>query len=297
MPRLIGHPYVLLTCAALFWAGAAVVARSAVGEVPPMAINFWRWFFAFFIALTWTWRELRAQRELIARQWKFISFLALTSSVLFGALHFLALQFTTAINGSLFQGMMSICIIVVAWIVLGDRIGIREGAGVALGFTGLAAIVTQGNPSVLLALTVNFGDVLLLIASFSYAVYAVSLRRAPPGLSPSALMTAMFGFSALYMLPVWLIELYGFGLPVRLNTETVLTIGYQTVFPSVLAQIFWATAVARVGPGRAGYFIYLSPVFGVAMSVALLGETFHAYHAAGIVLIFAAIALATRQRR
>ena len=47
----------------------------------------------------------------------------------------------------------------------------------------------------------------------------------------------------------------------------------MTIGPSVLAQIFWAYSVSRVGPGRAGYFIYLAPVFGVilaALSVQLL---------------------------
>jgi drug/metabolite transporter (DMT)-like permease len=61
----------------------------------------------------------------------------------------------------------------------------------------------------------------------------------------------------------------------------------------VLAQIFWAFSVSRVGPGRAGYFIYLSPVFGVILAVSLLGEQFRWFHAVGIALIFTGIWLAT----
>ena len=293
----LAHPYVLLTCAALFWAGAAVVVRYTAGDVPPMAINFWRWLFAFFVALSWTWRELYDQRRVIRANWKYIAFLAFTSSVLFGACHFLALQFTTAINGALFQGILSIFILVVAWIMLGDRIGPREGVGVLIGFSGLAVIVTRGDIAVLLGLAFNVGDLILVVGALSYAVYAVSLRRAPKSLTPSALMTAMFACSAAMMLPVWLVELYGFGLTVRLDHVTVLTIAYQTIFPSVLAQIFWATAVAHVGPGRAGYFIYLSPVFGVALSITLLGERFHVFHAVGIVLICFGIWFAILRRR
>ena len=214
-------PYVLLTFCALFWAGSSVVGRHVAGEVPPMALNFWRWLFAFLVVLTWTWKELYAQRVLIRRKWKYISFLALSSAIGFGALHYVALQYTTAINGSLFQGLMSICILISALLILGDRFGGRESIGVVLGFAGVAFIVTRGDLDVLLALTVNIGDVLLLLATMSYSVYAVFLRRAPPGLSSSALMAGMFGFAALYMLPLWLIELYVFDRPVTVNATAV----------------------------------------------------------------------------
>jgi drug/metabolite transporter (DMT)-like permease len=222
-----------------------------------------------------------------------MSFIAITSAIGFGALHFVALQYTTAINGALFQGLMAMLILVVAWIVLGDRIGPREGLGVLLGFAGLSAIVMRGDPAVLLGLSFNRGDIILLIATTSYAIYAVMLRRAPSGLSTSALMTVMFGFATVYMLPLWLAEVYAFDRPLPVNFTSAWSIAYMTIFPSVLAQIFWATGVAKVGPGRAGYFIYLSPVFGVLLAMALLGEVFRWYHAVGIVLIFTGLWLAT----
>lgn len=289
------HPYAMLTLAALFWAGSAVTARAVADEVPPMALNFWRWTFAFLAALIWTWPELLRHRRLIAARWKYLAFLALSSAVGFGALHIVAMHYTTAINGSLFQGLMSIFILIAAWIVLGDRIGPAEGVAVALGFAGLAAIVTRGDAGVLLGLRFNPGDILLLVATASYSIYAVYLRRAPPELSSSGLMTLMFFFACLWMLPLWLIEVYAFDRPLPLGFDAAWSIAYMSLCPSLLAQIFWAASVAKVGPGRAGYFVYLSPVFGVALSMALLGEAFRWYHAAGIALIFAAIWLATRK--
>ncbi len=289
-------PYILLTLCALFWAGSSVVGRHVAGEIPPLALNFWRWLFAFLIVLTWTSGELWRHRQLVLQKWKYISFLALSSAIGFGALHYVALQYTTAINGALFQGLMSICILITALILLGDRFGVREGIGVAMGFTGVAVIVTRGDVNVLFGLTFNIGDIILFLATMSYSVYAVFLRRAPGELSSSALMAGMFGFAALYMLPLWLVELYVFGRSVPMNLTAVWSIGFMTLGPSVLAQIFWAYSVSRVGPGTAGYFIYLAPVFGVVLATSLLGENFYMFHAAGIVLIFTGIWLATRKQ-
>ena len=261
-----------------------------------MALNFSRWLFAFIVVLTWTWKEIFTHRALLRRKWKFFSFLAISAPVGFGALHFLGLQFTGAINGALLQGLMPICILVTAFIVLGDRFGLREGLGIVLGFMGIACIVAQGTVDTLLAMSFNIGDILLLLATMSWSLYAVYLRRAPSVLSASALMTVLFAFATLYMVPLVLIEACVFNIYMPLNFDAVWAISFMTIGPSVLAQIFWTYAVSRVGPGRAGYFIYLAPVFGVIMATSLLGETFYQYHAAGIALIFTGIWLAMRKQ-
>jgi drug/metabolite transporter (DMT)-like permease len=55
--------------------------------------------------------------------------------------------------------------------------------------------------------------------------------------------------------------------------------------------------VDLIGPGRAGLFANLVPVFGPALSVLVLGESFEAYHFWGLVLVLAGIWLAERRKR
>jgi drug/metabolite transporter (DMT)-like permease len=70
---------------------------------------------------------------------------------------------------------------------------------------------------------------------------------------------------------------------------------YVGLFPSLLAQIFFMRGVELIGPGRAGLFVNLVPVFGALLAVAILGEPFALYHAAGLVLVLGGIALAERR--
>jgi drug/metabolite transporter (DMT)-like permease len=72
---------------------------------------------------------------------------------------------------------------------------------------------------------------------------------------------------------------------------------YAALFPSLLAQIFYMRGVALIGPGRAGVFINLVPVFGALLAVLLLGEAFAAYHAVALVLVVLGIAIAERAAR
>jgi drug/metabolite transporter (DMT)-like permease len=48
-----------------------------------------------------------------------------------------------------------------------------------------------------------------------------------------------------------------------------------------------------VGPSVTGVFFYLIPVYGVLLATLLLGESFHTYHAVGLVLVVAGVVLAT----
>jgi drug/metabolite transporter (DMT)-like permease len=60
---------------------------------------------------------------------------------------------------------------------------------------------------------------------------------------------------------------------------------YVTLFPSLLSQIFFMRGVELIGPGRAGLFVNLVPVFGAILGVAILGEPFRWYHAVGLALV------------
>lgn len=66
--------------------------------------------------------------------------------------------------------------------------------------------------------------------------------------------------------------------------------------PALDPFLFFNRGVELAGPARAGTFIHLMPLFGSALSVALLGEALRPYHGVGIVAILGGIALATRVR-
>ena len=64
--------------------------------------------------------------------------------------------------------------------------------------------------------------------------------------------------------------------------------------PAVLAYRFWGLGVQRVGPGVAGFFANLTPLFAAVMSVLLLGEIPRPYHALAFALIVGGIVVSSR---
>lgn len=65
---------------------------------------------------------------------------------------------------------------------------------------------------------------------------------------------------------------------------------YVGIAASLLANLLYMFGIMRVGPARAGMFIHLVPLYGAIMSIALLGESLHIYHAIGMAAIMAGLA-------
>jgi len=288
--RLIA--YLMLVAVALLWAANTNIARATADEIPPMALTFWRLFISALVfapfALGNTWRH----RSTVMRHFWLLNGMALLSMAAFNGLVYLGMQFTVAINGNLLQGSLPICIMLAGILFARRRVTARQGIGVALGMLGLMTIVIRGDIGLLLQMRINPGDPLLFLAVFGSATYAVFLYKRPANLDLLAFMFLTMVFGTLHILPFFIVEHFWFR-PMPVTQTTVLTVGFIALFPSVLAQTFFAEGVRRIGAAKAGYMIYLTPVFGVIMATVVLGEPFQNYHAIGIALIATGIWLAT----
>ena len=102
-----------------------------------------------------------------------------------------------------------------------------------------------------------------------------------------------FALGALGLLPLCLWEL-SYRPAFVLNFEAAASVLYFAVFPSIVAYFCWNRGVELIGANRAGLFVNLVPVFASIMAVALLGESFKAFHLIGILLIFGGMVLFNR---
>jgi drug/metabolite transporter (DMT)-like permease len=133
----------------------------------------------------------------------------------------------------------------------------------------------------------------MIVGSALYAYYAVGLQTRP-AISGPAFFTLLVIFAALSAVPLVIIEslVQGWKTP---SLQGLLVTLWVAIFPSCLAQLAFLRGVDAVGPGRAGVFINLVPVFAALFGVVLLGERFAGYHALSLVLVLGGIALAQRK--
>lgn len=290
--RRAAVPCVLLILAVSFWSGNFIVGRAVRGEIPPFALAFWRWAVASLLIGGPALASLKKDRALISRHWPILMLLAATGVAAFNTLVYAGLQYTVAINAFLLQAMMPLLIVVFSYLLFRTPIHQRLAWGVILCLAGAVTIIVRGDLEVMAALSFNPGDLLVFLAVTSYAAYSVLLRKRPP-VHPLSFVAVTFALGTLMLLPLYLWETFTVR-PISLNRVTLLSIAYVGIFPSIISYLCYNHGVERLGATRAGLFLYLMPVFGSALAVFFLGESFHWFHWAGIFLIAAGLATTLR---
>lgn len=285
-------PYLLLILTTLFWSGNFVLSRGMHTDIPPMALSFWRWVLALAILLIFCWRTVYLQRHLLITKRRFIVVQGLLGVTSFNSLIYLAVQTTTAVNAVLINSGTPILIALCSLAIYRERLSGRQWLGILTSLIGVTLIMAGGDPKSLMGLEFNRGDLLVLLAGLTWALYSVNFRNYPKELHPFAFQTGIVIVGILGIVPLYLAELMlGYRMPV--TAPTIGTIVYVAIFPSVLAFIFWNRAVRDIGANRAGTFIHLMPVFSSILAMMFLNETIELFHMQGITLVFIGIFLAT----
>lgn len=294
MPHFHRSPYLLLTLASLFWSGNMVVGRAIRGDVPPLALSFWRWIIALICVLPLARPHFRQGWPVLKRHWLTITLLGLLGIGGFNTFAYIGLQYTTATNAVLLNSFIPVVVIAISWAFLGKTLRKIEGTGVLVSLLGALTIIAQGDPQLLFSLQLNLGDLWLLLAVLVWALYTIGLSHRPGGVHPMLMLAAFMIVGLIAITPAWLWELSG-NRSIHLHTGSLLGILYVGILPSFVGYIFYNRGVAEIGPNRASIFIHLMPVFGTLLSALFLGEVPQGFHYAGIALIFTGIGLTMKK--
>ncbi|WP_417669435.1 DMT family transporter [Roseibium sp.] len=290
---VFSNPFLLLTLTTLMWGGNTIAGRLAVGEVSPMAIVALRWLIVSAVMVLLTFRQLKVEWDIVRPNLGKMTLMAIFGFTAFNTLFYIAAHRTTAVNLGIIQGSMPVLVLIGAVLTLGVRVRLLQVLGILLTLSGVATVAAQGNINLLLNLSVNPGDGIMLIASLFYAGYTLSLRNRPK-VSGLVFFTVLSITAAITSLPGFVYEVQSGDLqwPTTFGWGVIF---YIALFPSCLAQIFFMRGVEIIGPARAGVFLNLVPIFAAVLAILILGEPFHIHHAVALALVLGGIWLSERK--
>lgn len=301
--RLTARTALLLTLPPLLWAGNAVVGRLMVGEVPPITFNLLRWVAGFALLLPLAAWVLRRDSPLWPH-WGRMALLGLLGMGSYNALQYMALKTSTPLNVTLVGSSMPIFMLGLGRLLYGARISRQQWWGVALSTAGVLTVLTRGDWSQLLALKLVAGDVLMLLATATWAWYSWLLTKPPANRpDPPALRNNWSAWLMAQVIPglMWSALFSGVewavvpDLHIHWGWPLAAALAYVALGPSLLAYFCWGRGVSLAGPQVAGFFVNLTPLFAALLSAAVLGELPKLYHAAAFALIVGGIVVSSRR--
>ena len=288
--------YLFLILTTLFWGGNFIVGKAAsLFDIPPFTLNFYRWTFAWLILAPFTLREILAKKNYIMENIKLILILGITSITVFNSIVYYSLNFTQVISGVLMISTIPVMIIVFCWLLKIEKTNIYQIMGVIFSLLGVVFIITKADLSILLNLNFNKGDLWMVVAMFSWALYSALLRKKKLEISQLSLLQTIISAGLVFLLPAYLIELL-LGYKANINLPFILTLSYVVLFPGLASFILWIKGISIIGSNRSGIFLHLIPIFSTMMAIIIFKEKFMIYHLIGAILIITGIILSSKKK-
>ena len=289
------HAYALLLGVALLWAGNYPLAKIGLHELGPITMSALRTLIAAPLLVLAS-RLLEgplpplARRDLIA-----VVVLAVSGFVGNSALWYVGMRGTSPANAGILGAASPVVVALAAATWLRERVSPVNLVGIGLTMLAVLLTIAQGSLHVLLTLSVNRGDVIILLSQSMWVVYTLYSRANHSTFSPLQMLAGAHVVAAGLLLPLALVER-----PWQAFAHAS-WVGFSVVLYSALlgtpAHVAYYQAVRTVGPSRAAVFMNLIPFLVLGLSWLLLGEPIRWYHWVGAIGVIGGVALTTRHSR
>ena len=287
--------YLFLILTTLFWAGNFIVGEQASRfDIPPFTLNFYRWTFAWLILAPFTIREIIEKKNHIMENIKLIVVLGITSITIFNSIVYYSLNFTQVISGVLMISTIPVMIMLFSSILTIEQTNIFQIIGVIFSFAGVIVIITKANLEILKNLDFNKGDITMVIAMFSWALYSTLLKGKKYELTQISLLQVVITFGLIFLIPVYFIE-YQVGFRINLELPFILILTYVVLFPGLASFLLWIKGISMIGANRSGVFLHLMPILSAIMAIIFFSEKFMFYHILGACFIITGILLSNKK--
>jgi len=273
VPASVFGIHARLALTALFWGASFIAGRRLAMELPHFFAASGRYVVATAALFIFLWLREGSLPKPTRRQWLELGVLGATGIFLYNAFFFGALGELPASRAALIIATNPVLTAVGAWLIFRRRFAWWQWLGVATAFTGVAVVVSRGDPATLDS-GAFAGEVLMFGGALSWAVYTLvgrSMMQRPDALSPLATTAYASGIGLLMLAAAAMFQLPEVDWS-RIGPTELACMGYLGLFGTAVAFVWFYEGVNTIGAARASVFTNLVPVFGVALAVVLLGE-------------------------
>ncbi len=253
------------------WGGTFVAGKIVVATLTPLMGSFTRYVVACVALLIAAFVLEGGLPRLSGRQWAATFVLGLFGVFAYNLFFMGALAKLPASRAALIIALNPAITIAISALVLKESLSARRWLGVAVALLGVAIVVSRGDLTTLGAGGAGLGELYMFAAVTSWALYTILGRKVLGGLSP----LAATNYAALWgTLLLGLIAAPAFDTlhPGQFDWAMILSLLYLGVFGTAVAFVWYYMSVKKVGASTTSIFNNLVPVFGVAISVLVLGE-------------------------
>jgi drug/metabolite transporter (DMT)-like permease len=263
--------YVRLIAVPAIWGGTFVAGKHVVATFSALMGSFERYVIACIALLIAAFVLEGGLPRLTRQQWFATFVLGLLGVFAYNLFFMGALERLPASRAALIIALNPVITITISSFVLKERLTPRRWIGVAIALIGVWIVISHGDIISITSAGVGLGELFMLCAVTSWALYTIIGRKVLTGLSPIAATNyaALFG-----TLMLGLVAARDFDAlhAAQFDWKMIAALLYLGVAGTALAFVWYYMSIRKFGASVASIFNNLVPVFGVAIAVVVLGE-------------------------
>ena len=179
---------------------------------------------------------------------------------------FKGLELSTPVNSGIFATTNPIIILLLSYLFLGEKIGIRKFLGITLGFTGALILVLYGTQNTGNAPNVLMGNILFMINSFFFSGFIIVVKPLSEKYNTVTIMKWLFLIGFILTFPVTVSEYTEVDWP-NMPLDVLLRVAFVvlgTTFSTYLLNLY---ALRNLQASTVGAFAYAQPIIAISYAI------------------------------
>lgn len=256
----------------LSFAGSFIAGKYIINDLQPLTIGFLRYLIALLFLSGLLFYHRAGSLKIAIKDILPMALLGLFGVVGYQFFFFASLNHTAVINTSIINAFSPVVTGAIAAVFISERLARINYAGIIAAVVGVVILVSRGSISNILSLNFNIGDILMLCAVFSWAIYAVLIKRLLEKYSGFTLTyyAALFGMMELGLLclienPVSQIR--------AMSGTSLIALLYLGVVATGGGHFLYNLCIGEIGPTKTSSFVYsIVPVFVAGLAFIFFDE-------------------------
>lgn len=207
---------------------------------------------------------------------------------------FKGLSLSTPINSSVIITVSPILVLILAALLIKERITILKIIGIITGLAGALTLVFFSTETAVNAPNIPLGNFFFIVNAFSYGMYLILVKPLTAKYHPFTLMKWLFLFAVFINFPITISEFSRVewaALPMDAIWKMIFVV-VGTTFSTYLLNIF---ALRELNASTISAFIYLQPLIAIIFAVSTGADSLNAVKIIAAVLVFAGVFMVTRK--
>jgi len=261
--------YLIMIVVFLIWGTNYPALKIISAQVPPFLFVFLKYLIAVLIIGP---LALKNRAKIEQQDWLPIIGLAFIGMVFTGAVNIVAIGLSTATHNAIIVNSAPLFVILLAPILLGEKVSRAALGGTALGFLGIIAVITNGQDlGSLLASSYFIGDILMLAVALAIAINAMYSERFINKYGGIQLLFHVI-LAALVMSFIGSLATGEFSAIPTFTTETFLLLAWIAIVTGAIGRVVWYDSIKKIGLVETSAFFLIIPVSGIVWSHIFLND-------------------------